>query len=756
MRLLNVKTRKLEEFFGDKIPPYAILSHRWTDDEVTFREVTQSRRFSISKTWRPKLEGLRLQAKRDNLAYIWIDTCCINKESSTELSEAINSMYRWYKNSSRCYAYLSDVASGDQLRGYREFKKSAWFTRGWTLQELIAPGDLRFYDASWGFIGTKTELSSILNGVTNIPRDVLLGRLQPNQSSVAQRMSWAARRVTTRNEDIAYCLLGIFDVTMPMIYGEGGEKAFLRLQAQIMLQSTDHSILAWGCGGDPAKNPGGLLATSPSQFFGSEGVLKKRGPQPSDHFEVAGNMLLMHIPITTASATNESVGILDCHLGDDESRLTGIPLEPMTSGGSTFFRPPGRAMWSLDPAYSPERKERRRIRVKIDRDDTEEQSLDLSGCVDIADIPENLALIEVAPKSRWAKERCMIVSADSPDAPTKQITLLRLRVRRAAKSMRWDYVVALVLRQSPPGPDGTVDAACEGHVMALHKQDDLAALADLFESLETKLCGRTEHTLDRLRLQVAVVRGKAPGQVGWAVQLKTSVGALWYDGVDARRVRDEENRRHELENERRLLIYQLCQDDDLKKKLREHRAQICEMRDQTKGQYTAALELFVKTDARRAALRKQLEEMEATLRAEESAVERLRSEGAVFEEDVLRNDERMAALEVAVTERGSRLAQIDNELPRPPGLFRAAGHVTGEENASESTATDQSPSSSHQERPGSSCGGPLIVSRPGSPARGRSPLSSGQLEKRPILTDTSRAVGLTNRDSATTGSLVGA
>jgi hypothetical protein len=135
-------------------------------------------------------------------------------------------MYRWYQESQVCYAYLCDVPAGDVVGGDQlsDFRNSQWFTRGWTLQELLAPNMIIFFDKAWGEIGTKASLSKPIKVITGID-DLYNFR----SASVAQKMSWAARRKTTRVEDRAYSLMGIFNIHMPTLYGEG-ERAFLRLQ----------------------------------------------------------------------------------------------------------------------------------------------------------------------------------------------------------------------------------------------------------------------------------------------------------------------------------------------------------------------------------------------------------------------------------------------------------------------------------------------------------------------------------------------
>jgi len=232
------------------------------------------------------------QALKDGLDYVWVDTCCIDKTSSAELSEAINSMFRWYKGAGVCYAYLNDVdvhlevgTDGALLSNKRysegELAKSRWFKRGWTLQELIAPANVEFYGRDWQYIDTKTRLREALQRITGIGADVLqTGRVE--DESIAKRMSWMVSRETTRSEDMAYSLMGIFDVNMPLLYGEGN-KAFVRLQEEIMKDSADNSLFTWS----PLPSPGNkflrprpqlssIFAEYPSQFEHSGGMTKRR------------------------------------------------------------------------------------------------------------------------------------------------------------------------------------------------------------------------------------------------------------------------------------------------------------------------------------------------------------------------------------------------------------------------------------------------------------------------------------------------
>ncbi|KAI4156792.1 MAG: hypothetical protein L6R39_001014 [Caloplaca ligustica] len=200
-------------------------------------------------------------ARKERHSYVWIDTCCIDKKSSAELSEAINSMYAWYGDSETCYVYLSDFSVGTSLD---QITNSRWFRRGWTLQELLAPHDMIFYDQGWNYIGNKYRLRAQLSVATGIKEDYLLGELKVSGASVATRMSWASNRRTTRPEDEAYCLMGIFGVNMPLLYGEGN-KAFLRLQHEIARNMDDESLFAWHT--DDLES--GIFAPDPHAFAGS-------------------------------------------------------------------------------------------------------------------------------------------------------------------------------------------------------------------------------------------------------------------------------------------------------------------------------------------------------------------------------------------------------------------------------------------------------------------------------------------------------
>jgi hypothetical protein len=227
-----------KEYLSDDVPPYAILSHTWATEEVTFKDLMDDR--GKDKLGYDKIRFCAKQAFQDGLQYFWVDTCCIDKSSSAELQEAINSMYRWYRNAAKCYVYLTDVsrstagANGtfSQRQWMPAFRNSRWFTRGWTLQELIAPASVEFFSQEGIKLGTKRSLEETICETTGIPSEALRGCPLPD-FSVSLRFSWIQRRNTTRAEDKAYSLFGIFDVQLPLLYGEGREKAFKRLQEEI-------------------------------------------------------------------------------------------------------------------------------------------------------------------------------------------------------------------------------------------------------------------------------------------------------------------------------------------------------------------------------------------------------------------------------------------------------------------------------------------------------------------------------------------
>ena len=273
MKLLNCTTLRIEEFVGSSgLKPYAILSHRWEAEEVTYQDVVHRQALEQTAGWRKIREACRV-ARSKGYEYVWVDSCCINKQDFSELTETINSMFKWYANSAVCLAYLSDVGLDRS-----SMETSLWFTRGWTLQELIAPKTVVFFDGAWNQIGTRASFSNEIHMRTHIDKNILHHDAFPeipvetilSEVPLARRMSWASRRITTREEDTAYSLLGIFGINMPLLYGEGSN-AFMRLQTEIMKETNDMTLFAWTwCSSNPGqKSPPeyrGILATSPREF----------------------------------------------------------------------------------------------------------------------------------------------------------------------------------------------------------------------------------------------------------------------------------------------------------------------------------------------------------------------------------------------------------------------------------------------------------------------------------------------------------
>lgn len=419
MRLINVETFELESFADHRsTPDYAILSHTWGAEEVLFHEVQPVTEATKEKLGWKKIEYTCSQAQKDGLKYAWVDTCCIDKSSSAELSEAINSMFAWYEESEVCYAYLADVdrqpkehrassehdAAGDgpgpaidrarlgrqsfivtvdedaatvkeeshsglstEARddpglqkardshkvqsddtkrldsvdsGYvstfeDQFKASRWFTRGWTLQELVAPRHLEFYSSQWKALGSLRDLAPIVKTVTNIPMTVILHDVHAMSLCAARRMSWAAARNTTRLEDQAYSLLGLFRVNMPLLYGEG-QNAFVRLQEEILRVSGDTSILAWELVGDDHghREPfmRQLFATCPARFSRSA-YLRTAEETKLPSISVSSGRIQAILPIVSIGHIFRKTFVgLQCY--DERYPMKVLALEALRTGNN--------------------------------------------------------------------------------------------------------------------------------------------------------------------------------------------------------------------------------------------------------------------------------------------------------------------------------------------------------------------------------------------------------------------------------------
>ncbi|RSL88326.1 hypothetical protein CEP52_015269 [Fusarium oligoseptatum] len=343
MRLLKVASvnsplgLEMVDFSPNNIPPYAILSHTWGDDEVIYTDVIANN--AQQKSAYHKIEYTCRQAIADGYEYAWADNCCIDKRSSAELSESINSMFEWYQKAERCYAYLTDCPGDiDTTLLDSPFARSRWFTRGWTLQELVAPRDLVFYGENWVRIGEKKTLSITLSVITGIDEDILINDRPIQSASVAKRMSWASSRQTTRPEDVAYSLMGLFNVNMPMLYGEG-DRAFIRLQEEIMKQSDDQSIFAWT---DREASPDtlhGLLAKSPANFRYSNSVVPYEDWEPRTPYSMSNRGLRIDLHLTRQDG-DIFVAAIDCPSPRDyeNGSFLALYLRKVSDGDEQYAR----------------------------------------------------------------------------------------------------------------------------------------------------------------------------------------------------------------------------------------------------------------------------------------------------------------------------------------------------------------------------------------------------------------------------------
>ncbi|EME86478.1 uncharacterized protein MYCFIDRAFT_118320, partial [Pseudocercospora fijiensis CIRAD86] len=286
MWLIHTGTGNLREFVVDERPKeYAILSHCWTNNEVSHKQYqSQTHRDGYGFN---KIQNCCRLASDQGIEWLWVDTCCIDKTSSSELAEAINSMFSWYEGASVCFVLLPDYDSTastcennltrfstNQSRSRQtKLHDSKWFTRGWTLQELLAPTKILFYDRNCVLFGCKRCLGPLLSAITKIDLEYLTKRKPLHFASIACRMSWASARSTTRIEDTAYALLGIFNVNMSLRYGEG-IRAFARLQELILQRSDDDSLFAWRS--TVRQDRYGLFAEHPVDFAFSANVVPIR------------------------------------------------------------------------------------------------------------------------------------------------------------------------------------------------------------------------------------------------------------------------------------------------------------------------------------------------------------------------------------------------------------------------------------------------------------------------------------------------
>ncbi|KAJ9614156.1 hypothetical protein H2200_002292 [Cladophialophora chaetospira] len=342
MRLLRFPTKPGEQYRLEQVPastkiPYIAISHVWMDPGTSYEHEILFHEFNDPGVWKTKPDGAAkikgacdtarswsarrkgFDSNAPEVKHIWLDTCCVDQKNSVELTTAINSMYRWYQNATTCFVYLSDI---EKLPGQDlDLSKCRWWTRGWTLQELVASSVTEFFDRNWTRIGDKKTLQSSLTAITKIGAPYLADSKMVSRASVAHRMSWAAGRQTRQEEDMAYSLMGIFGVQMPTLYGEGRVSAFRRLQEEIVKYSNDHSIFAWN---DEEGTAGetGLLAPSANCFKKSGAYVHTPTPQVNEPFSLTNKGLSIVLPLQKHQM--QYIASIDCPV---DAGFIGVYLE---------------------------------------------------------------------------------------------------------------------------------------------------------------------------------------------------------------------------------------------------------------------------------------------------------------------------------------------------------------------------------------------------------------------------------------------
>lgn len=479
MRLLDTETLELRDFMGEA-PAYAILSHCWEEEEVLFADLTVLKTARLKKGF-PKVQKACEQAARDRYRYIWIDSCAIDQKSSAELSEAINSMFSWYRKAAVCYVYLSDVD------GSADFENSRWFTRAWTLQELLAPcssrgsdgfsNKLRFMNRNWHLLSTEATSSQVISHITGIPQGYLNGQ-SLEDASISMRMSWAAGRQATRQEDIAYALLGIFDVNMPLLYGEGKVKAFRRLQENIMNASEDETLFAWiGAAATPQDICPGFLAADPAEFSMTKHLTPFHTkdsvvPHTMTHRGLHIRMQLFGAFDNTKRMWKEmqliehsrklqnyletSWGVLRCYLASDPTRLVLIPLQWLDS--DMYMRDPQLSLATVPSRFVPDTVRFREIYIRNGTTTSIADSVRRRFAFVIRTLPHRASITHVVPAGSWDPQARIVQGYDTSTKIRSWEARLYLDIDPNREHFFWRLVRVVTLgfqevsKDAPPEP----------------------------------------------------------------------------------------------------------------------------------------------------------------------------------------------------------------------------------------------------------------------------------------------------------------
>lgn len=473
MWLIDTSTLTLTFHANTPSKSYIILSHTWGDGEVTFQDLHQHRHHDgghrqlakFKKTGFAKIQAVCSLAQARGFAYAWVDTCCIDKTSSAELTENINAMYRYYASSAFCFAYLCDLPplTEDQKReevnwwsdydrytnGYDHFaapstaetlRDCRWFSRGWTLQELIAPRYVEFYDADWDFRGSRDNWKGTLAEITGVNLSVLSHERSLDTVPVATRLSWAARRETSRQEDAAYCLLGLFGVYMPLIYGEG-DNAFLRLQEEICRMTNDLSLFAWKAsppaGAEQRQQQQmfrGIFARSASEFAHCNRLHAAQSKGFTGEFSITNKGLRFEQRLTPSFAP-VYVYEMDVQSFLDDAYL-GIYLAKVDEKFVRFR--PGELVEKTRRAKLPGNETAFYVKKVLGRDESEamQDKLETSTEIMLIHDPEQLDIIGVGPKGAWhAQQRTFFTQIK--DTGSRFTCYWHLRVKGQRAGGQW-------------------------------------------------------------------------------------------------------------------------------------------------------------------------------------------------------------------------------------------------------------------------------------------------------------------------------